>query len=118
MPHSGKTETITTYTYQCDNCGKVEGISEVVGEGAVARGMGATDPMPAGWRVMTFDREDLAFHTQRCAIGFFRRKVEESWRATDKPRRRKVAPSESLGLEVEEKANPDTFVVNDGTVSR
>lgn len=99
MSYVGVTETVTTFTYECDNCHKVETVSEVIGEGAAARSMGASDPIPEGWKVMWYGRDEVAFHTQRCAIGFYRKKVDEVWSGSKAPRgRRKSAPSVPLGL--------------------
>lgn len=90
---------ITTYEFVCDRCGKKATI-DVEGEPN-----GQEPDPPEGWATMPSIEPDktehAAFHTQRCALGYYRVAVGKAFKTdikplaeerTTPPRRRKGSP--------------------------
>jgi hypothetical protein len=99
MPLDSRTETVSTYQYACDRCGKEVQISQVLAEGEANRKLGAPDPLPPGWAVMKFGGQTIFFHTQKCAISYFRARVDESFhldRDSDAPKRKRRTKAEAV----------------------
>jgi hypothetical protein len=75
MSHSSEEQTVVKHTLECDQCGKVEEFDVPVGDNLLL-----TD---IGWLEFTHPHatsaaQQVTFHTQRCAVGFFRAIVKEA----------------------------------------
>ncbi len=115
-----RTETVVRFQYQCDNCDVMVEIGVPVDADQMHLGSSprAAEYLPYGWRFLPFvpvsvpatgedvvpgvEMEELLFHTQRCAQGYFHRSILSAWGRTvpeRKPRRsRKTTGQEPLGL--------------------